>query len=487
MLGMVQMDFPCTNSFVATVKSFVADKSKNGVLKAYDVSIFLHGMLSEDAHGDGCDSVPVQSIRSRLRTYTNKVNHTIGVEMMGPILQDFCMVTVPHDHMQTIIDIGGKACVPIDSRKVSSSQSSAIVQQFGAQDCQLVAHVPRNPTYEKMDAEELRDELHLRDIVLAHKQDELKSAARKTRYWEEKCAHLAECILERDTKVRKLEERMSYRKGNKNVSLQGAYSIALARNHSHIGAQAIVKTMASDADKGGLKHKDFVIRFEHHACSAQRYCSKDFYKDWNGCVQDWAEEQRDTQSETDEAQRTANPIDGTQFDLIETHVYMGDATNEEAVQNTKVNNGFIWSALCEAQQLRDAALVEIECPRTFCPVDCIPVATSKAAETLGIMRKQFKSVGCPDWTSPLQKSVLRMLVFLLDKGSDNQWSTRIIRESLEGNDMVFFLRQFCLLHQFSLLMMSQYALLETWIWDTLDDNTCFDYKYIATVSAISTV
>lgn len=103
--------------------------------------------------------------------------------------------------------------------------------------------------------------------------------------------------------------------------------LAWKRNLSHTSASAVVAMLGGDADRGGLKSKDVVIRFEHLACQAQRLVSHQFYEDWA-------------------AQQLAFSLDASRVptcESLEVHAYMGDATNEEAVEKSKVHVGFTWS------------------------------------------------------------------------------------------------------------------------------------------------
>ena len=86
----------------------------------------------------------------------------------------------------------------------------------------------------------------------------------------------------------------------------------------------MVSVLGGDVERGGLKCKDIVIRFEHLLNAAQRLSSEDFFADMN-----------------DEC--SAVDASGSRLENLEVHAYMGDATNEDAIQKAKVFVGMTWS------------------------------------------------------------------------------------------------------------------------------------------------
>ena len=100
--------------------------------------------------------------------------------------------------------------------------------------------------------------------------------------------------------------------------------MAIKRNLSHSGTAAMVATLGGEEERGGLKSKDAVIRFEHYTNLCQRYISRLF------CSA--------VRRDFDESARARSS-----FSNVEVHVLMSDATNEDSVEKSKVTVDFVWS------------------------------------------------------------------------------------------------------------------------------------------------
>ena len=56
---------------------------------------------------------------------------------------------------------------------------------------------------------------------------------------------------------------LNLRDGRNNITIYAGYAMVIKRSLSHTGAAATVATLCGEEERGGLKSKDAVIRFEH--------------------------------------------------------------------------------------------------------------------------------------------------------------------------------------------------------------------------------
>eukprot|EP00959_Pyramimonas_sp_CCMP1952_P465911 9489116-Pyramimonas_sp.AAC.1 len=132
---------------------------------------------------------------------------------------------------------------------------------------------------------------------------------------------------------------------------------------------------------------------------------------------------------------------------FEVHAYMGDATNEDACQKSKV------------QVIRASTAVELE----------------------QIIVKQLKSVSCPSWVSPPPPlAYFRVFIMMLDSAADNVAVVKAIVRYLSDVPNVAMISQFCLLRQYSLMMGAFYTVMESF---ELGGEDAF--KYVSRLAAIA--
>eukprot|EP00959_Pyramimonas_sp_CCMP1952_P185843 3885663-Pyramimonas_sp.AAC.1 len=162
--------------------------------------------------------------------------------------------------------------------------------------------------------------------------------------------------------------------------------------------------IGGDPQTGGLRGKDIVVRYEHHACGVQRVAARLFFS---------AAEER-ARSSLEEA---------PDYSSLEIHAYMGYATNESAVRKAKVHIGFTWSfwiagsdmaAIPAGGSIDDAGVGTVH---SACDVQEVFRASAKEAKA--IFAKQMTSVSVPVWAEPPPEHIFRVCVTILDSAADN--------------------------------------------------------------------
>ena len=203
---------------------------------------------------------------------------------------------------------------------------------------------------------------------------------------------------------------LNLREGRKNVTMYGGYAMAIKRNLSHSRAAAMVATLGGEEERGGLKSKDAVIRFEHCTNLCQRYISRLFY---SAARRDFDESARGRSS----------------FSNVEVHVLMSDATNGYSVEKSIVTVGFVWSiaASGDAIQRYEDAEGELQVEQQFSCTDLQDVHTGTAVETLKIFERQPQSVSCLTWREDAPARTHRIFVLVVDSAGNTILSDKMIR------------------------------------------------------------
>ena len=109
-----------------------------------------------------------------------------------------------------------------------------------------------------------------------------------------------------------LAVRVCWRDGRRRISPFGGYTLALLRNLSHTGGAEAVQMIAGDSDRGQFKSKNIVYEYEIKAAIVHQLLSKSFHEG----LYDQQHEVKDT---------------------MDIFVYKGDATNQEALDKSKVH------------------------------------------------------------------------------------------------------------------------------------------------------
>eukprot|EP00959_Pyramimonas_sp_CCMP1952_P033123 694594-Pyramimonas_sp.AAC.1 len=389
------------------IANFVRTQLADGVFKSADVASFARMLLGEDTP----EGLPVVTFQKRLRCFTAPRGSTISLQFLPAALQAVCSITLTSDQEAHLLSL--------PARRSSSSCALVSIHAGSPADADVSPAISRYDGFMQDDVpkEELRDQLVAQDTTMSRLRAGKAKLARTVRVLTQRCDSLQLALHEKDDEIDRLRAMLSFRNGKRLVSVRGGYTMALKRNQGgHISCAGIVAVLGSDPERGGLRSKDVVVKFEHLACSIQRMVSKHFYQQ-------------------------AKDVDAVQPGL-EVHAYMGDATNEEAIQKEKVHVGFVWSATLDEF---GNSTVSNSC------ADVQPVKSGTAHEVYGLMDKQFQSVGCPSWTSDRPRG-FRTFLFMLDSAGDNIKAIKMIVEYLRLNLAVAVISQFCLLHQYSLAM-----------------------------------
>ncbi len=311
-------------SAFAELKAFVAGCLAGGFLRAHDVAKFAHHALGEDRNQEG-GGVSVAMLRSRLRPWERQPWQTVSASDLPFVLGQLCSLSFSQEQLDEL-----KAL----TERIAPGAAILVPQRSQPEEAaaQIVPHANPAEKYASMSSEELRAELQYRDWQLAQSQQAAKASSKRMRYWRDRCQRLEDDSIAKDEQIRAQTLQLNMRPGNRNVSLLGGYLLAWKRNLSHTSAAALVSTLGGEAERGGLKSKDVVIRFEHWARSCQRFASQHFYA-------------------TMLQQSLEAPVVPDAMRFVEVHAYMGDATNEEAVQKSKVHVAFVVD-LCRVRTAR---------------------------------------------------------------------------------------------------------------------------------------
>ena len=207
-----------------------------------------------------------------------------------------------------------------------------------------------------------------------------------------------------------LRSILNLRDERKNVTIYGGYAMAIKRNLSHSASAAMVATLGGEEERGGLKSKDAVIRFEHYTNLCQRYISRLFY---SAARRDFDESARWRSS----------------FSNVEVHVLMSDATNEDSVERSKVTVGFVWSTAASGYAIKryEVAEGELQAEQQFSCTDLQDFHTGTAVETLKMFERQLQSVSCSTWREDAPARTHRIFILEVDSAGNTILGGKMIR------------------------------------------------------------
>ena len=179
--------------------------------------------------------------------------------------------------------------------------------------------------------------------------------------------------------------------------------------------------------------------------------------------------------------------------------YMGDATNDKSVDNEKVHVGFITTtslthADVDAMDPEQHLQADVA-PCTYSCCDIIPVRLGTTEETEAIVRKQFKSVGCPHWTdrmaaselSPADGGVFCMCCCALDAGPDNVGLSVRTVSLLARHYMISVVFVFCFMHQYQLIVKALLTYTDKWEAEWGTDADMAGTPFVSGVATIANV
>ena len=134
--------------------------------------------------------------------------------------------------------------------------------------------------------------------------DRLRKGLKRARYWEDECSDGQEALEQEGKMIGHLRSILHLREERKNDTTYCGYAMAIKRKLS-----PLVATLGGEEERGGLKSKDAVIRFEHYTNLCQRYISRLFY---SAARRDFDKGARGRSS----------------FSNVEVHVLMSDAQSD---------------------------------------------------------------------------------------------------------------------------------------------------------------
>ena len=207
-------------------------------------------------------------------------------------------------------------------------------------------------------------------------------------------------------------------------------------------ARGAKEWLGGEEERGGLKSKDAVIRFEHYTNLCQRYISRLFY---SGARRDFDESARGRSS----------------FSNVEVHALMSDATNEDWVEKSKVTAVFVWSIAASGDEDAEG---ELQAEQEFSCTDLQDVHTGTAVETLKIFERQLQSVSCSTRREDAPALTHRIFVLVVDSVGNTILGGKMIRRMFRAAKWATsaVLVQPCLSHQYSVTALEFYAVLDTW-------------------------
>eukprot|EP00927_Polykrikos_kofoidii_P002667 TRINITY_DN11067_c0_g1_i1.p1 TRINITY_DN11067_c0_g1~~TRINITY_DN11067_c0_g1_i1.p1 ORF type:complete len:1330 (-),score=171.22 TRINITY_DN11067_c0_g1_i1:47-4036(-) len=265
---------------------------------------------------------------------------------------------------------------------------------------------------------------------------------------------------ELEGKHQQLVGAVCFRPAKRNVSVFGAYSMAIARNVGFASAKSTLLMMGGTEAAGQLKSKDIVYAYEHRAVHAQRIMSARDYEHIRVVAAD--------------AQSDGRPT----FKVCQ---YRGDATKQEAVRKEKVHVSDLTTI---AGTIRNDT-AEMNFTRSL--ADVLIVKTGGGAELYCLMHREVMSVGAPTWLDCVREGgppedSLEVWIFCLDNGPDNQLTTKNIRNDIEPTPRLVTLTVWCVMHQYHLIVRS--------VLDVMDDHPWCDgwgVRYVNGMATLSNV
>ena len=245
----------------------------------------------------------------------------------------------------------------------------------------------------------------------------------------------------------------------------------------HASAQATLDMVAGSKVAGGFRDKNVVIKYEHEAACALRLRSA---KINHAIAEQFAAQALPQPPEPEPPWDVAR---GT-FQPILFHCYLGDATNQEAIQKEKIHVSEICSASVSrcafeaATQGDDLSFEALVVYNRALP-DIQPVKLGTGRELYSIMLKELRGVGINMWLVPHDGVVCMGLA--LDHGPDNDWVVGFIT-SLLGKDLfTWCCGVWCFFHQYHLIVKAMISVLDSFTFSERD----FDSSYFSAVATIA--
>ena len=173
---------------------------------------------------------------------------------------------------------------------------------------------------------------------------------------------------------------------------------------------------------------------------------------------------------------------------VHTIGFASDATNQEAVEHSKVHGGLLQVVTTGAA---DAAKLVVDGAVTPCTsakfVQMLPdiqkVHAGTGEETYNTILKEFQTSNVETWLDRLTaEGLLTMYVFPLDHGPDNNGCMHRIKRAISGVLLVMVLVVWCFMHQSQLIIKAMLQVLDTFEWTESTDIPVSYFSGIATTA-----
>ena len=405
----------------------------SGSVQARGVVELLYSVLGEHDNHDG-GGVSKRTLRRMLNDYKDPASGKIPLLSLRRVLCDMSIGTFTESQWADFLaTVDVAAIVPIEPElggDVVADAPGALV----ADSCVAVPDAPGG-LYGDLTRGELVQELDARDRACLVAKREVKMIRKRVAYWRGQAQRHKQALVGMKNQLENLNSLVLLRPGARNVSVRGGYWMALKRATGHGGAAQIVDIMAGSEHQGALKDRNMVYRYEHNAALCQRVAARSFFDENQIAIQEVG----------------LGDAAGQDIRVIEIVAYQGDATNDNAVEKSKVQVGFVSSALlhddecvgvCSKHNAGDdsahAILPSME--------QCLDILRIEKHETLSatdqniaVMKKQLKSINAPLWderASGRTPGLLSVFGFSLDSGPDNVAAMGKIVQAVKGSTSV---------------------------------------------------
>ena len=175
---------------------------------------------------------------------------------------------------------------------------------------------------------------------------------------------------------------------------------------------------------------------------------------------------------------------------MEFFLYRGDATNAKALEKEKVHMSSVMALTQTVEELIQGLPATWIC--AYC--DLQPVRQGTSDELLGLIRKQYASVGAPSifdraQTARYHPHRLTLAIFVLDHGPDNVGIVNPITCLVHPHKNLMVLFWFCFFHQLQLITEASIKRCVEFEWDfpaegSDDSPLLFDVNYIGGIKCI---
>ena len=204
-------------------------------LRVASIVKLVRALLGEDDNSDS-EGVTLCAIRRRLQHFVDPARPlTIRVEMLVPILQTLCLITLTPTQGQELAQLVANEASPTTETTIVAASARALPADVMGQDPNQVVAARRSQTTDELVGQ------------LAVKSAELARSRKRERYWANKCQRLEQVIVQKNDRIHYMTSQLVLRPpGGYRVSVQGGYRLAWKRSLSNVGAGACVAALQEE-------------------------------------------------------------------------------------------------------------------------------------------------------------------------------------------------------------------------------------------------